>query len=62
MNYIDFFKCLGNPSPICFVNNNIKIKNSDIDAYIDNNDLFFIPNSGGTKTEEITGFNAFLWI
>ena len=59
MNYIDFFKCLGNPSPICFVNNNIKIKHSDIDAYIDNNDLFFIPNSGGTKTEEITGFNAF---
>ena len=59
MNYKDFFKLLGNEEPICLINcvNPIPVK--QIPKYNGKKDLFFIPNSGGTKTKDITKFNAF---
>ena len=59
MNYEYFFKLLGNEEPICLINcvNPIPVK--QIPKYNGKKDLFFIPNSGGTKTKDITKFNAF---
>ncbi len=55
----EFFDALGNPNPICLVNNNKRIYVSDIPKYIDNYDIFFIPNIGGTKKIDITDFKCF---
>ncbi len=55
----EFFDALGNPNPICLVNNNKRIDASDIPKYIDNYDIFFIPNIGGTKNIDITDFKCF---
>lgn len=59
MNYEYFFKLLGNEEPLCFINcvNPIPVK--QIPKYNGKKDLFFITNSGGTKTKDITKFNAF---
>ena len=59
MNYNDFLNLLGNKNPICFVDNYIVIKKKDIPKYIDEHDIFFIPNIGGTKTDDIKEFKAF---
>ena len=59
MNYNDFLNLLGNKNPICFVDNNIVIKKKDIPKYIDEHDIYFIPNIGGTKTDDIKEFKAF---
>jgi len=59
LDYNDFFKLLGNETPICFKENNVRIKASDIEKYNGEYDLYFIPNSGGTKTKDINKFNCF---
>ena len=59
MNYKEFLKLLGNPEPICFVDNSIKITLNDVPKYINEHEIFFLPNIGGTKIEDITEFKAF---
>jgi len=59
MNYKEFLKKLGNPDPICFLNNKIKISLEDVPQYIDEYNIYFIPNIGGTKKEDITEFKTF---
>ena len=59
MNYKEFLKKLGNPDPICFLNNKIKISLEDVPKYIDEYNIYFIPNIGGTKKEDITEFKTF---
>ena len=59
MKYNNFLELLGNPEPICFVDNHAKISVSDIPKYIDNHDIYFIPNIGGTKTDDIREFKTF---
>ena len=59
MNYKEFLKILGNPEPICFVDNSIKINLNDVPKYINEHEIFFLPNIGGTKIEDITEFKAF---
>ena len=59
MDYNDFFKLLGNETPICFKENNVRINASDIEKYNGEYDLYFIPNSGGPKTKDINKFNCF---
>ncbi len=59
MNYNEFLKILGNPDPICFVDNRKKISIKEVPMYIDEHEIFFIPNSGGSKIQDITDFKAF---
>ena len=48
MNYKEFLKVLGNTDPICFLDNKIKISLEDVPKYIDEYNIYFIPNIGGT--------------
>ena len=59
MTYQEFFKLLGNPDPICLIDNKIKISVNEINKYNKKNDIYFIPNIGGTKSKDITDFKAF---
>ena len=59
MHYNEFLKKLGNPDPICFVDNNKVISLKDVPQYIDKYNIYFIPNIGGTKIEDIKEFKAF---
>lgn len=59
MNYKEFLEKLGNPDPICFVDNNIVISLKDVPKYINEHEIFFLPNVGGTTIAEITEFKAF---
>ena len=59
MSYINFFKLLGNPNPICVRKNKIPVSLSEIEKYNGVNDLYFYPNQGGTKNKEINKFNCF---
>jgi len=59
MHYNEFLKKLGNPDPICFVDNNKVISIKDVPQYIDKYNIYFIPNIGGTKIEDIKEFKAF---
>lgn len=59
MTYQEFFKALGNPNPICLIDNKIKISVDEINKYNKKNDIYFIPNVGGTKTSDITDFMTF---
>ncbi|MBE7014892.1 MAG: hypothetical protein E7419_06780 [Ruminococcaceae bacterium] len=59
MNYREFLKKLGNPDPICFVDNNIVISLKDVPKYINEHEIFFLPNVGGTTIAEIKEFKAF---
>ena len=59
MTYQEFFKALGNLNPICLIDNKIKISVNEINKYNKKNDIYFIPNIGGTKSKDITDFKAF---
>ena len=59
MNYNDFLKMLGNTNPICFIDNDTIIPLKDVPNYIDKHDIYYIPNIGGTKSEDITEFKTF---
>lgn len=59
MTYQEFFKALGNPNPICLIDNKIKINADEINRYNKKKDIYFIPNIGGTKTKDITEFKTF---
>ena len=59
MDYIDFFKALGNEQPICFADNREIIEIGKISELNKKRNLYFIPNSGGVKGKEITKFNTF---
>lgn len=59
MHYNEFLKKLGNPDPICFVDNNKVISLKDVPKYINEHEIFFLPNVGGTTIKEITEFKAF---
>lgn len=59
MTYQEFFKLLGNPDPICLIDNKIKISVNEINKYNKKHDIYFIPNIGGTKSKDITDFKAF---
>lgn len=59
MNYNEFLKKLGNPDPICFVDNHKIISLKDVPKYINEHEIFFLPNVGGTTIEEIKEFKAF---
>ena len=50
---------LGNPNPICLIDNKIKIGADEINRYNKKKDIYFIPNIGGTKTKDITDFKTF---
>lgn len=50
---------LGNPNPICLIDNKIRISVNEINKYNKKNDIYFIPNIGGTKSKDITDFKAF---
>ena len=59
MNYKEFLEKLGNPDPICFVDNNIVISLKDVPKYIGKHNIYFIPNIGGTKVEDIKELKVF---
>ena len=59
MDYIDFFKALGNEQPICFADNREIIEIGKISELNKKRNLYFIPNSGGVKGKEIAKFNTF---
>lgn len=59
MTYQEFFKLLGNPDPICLIDNKLKISVNEINKYNKKYDIYFIPNIGGTKSKDITDFKAF---
>ena len=59
MNYIDFFKALGNEQPICFADNREIIEIDKISELNKKRNLYFIPNCGGVKGKEITEFRTF---
>lgn len=59
MNYKEFLQVLGNTDPICFLDNKIKISLEDVPKYIDKYNIYFIPNIGGSKKEDITEFKTF---
>lgn len=59
MNYNEFLEKLGNPDPICFVDNNKIISLKDVPKYIDKHNIYFIPNIGGTKVEDIKELKVF---
>ena len=59
MTYQEFFRLLGNPDPICLIDNKIKISVNEINKYNKKYDIYFIPNIGGTKSKDITDFKAF---
>lgn len=50
---------MGNPDPICLIDNKIKISGNEINKYNKKHDIYFIPNIGGTKSKDITDFKAF---
>lgn len=50
---------LGNTNPICFIDNDTIIPLKDVPNYIDKHDIYYIPNIGGTKSEDITEFKTF---
>lgn len=53
---------MGNPDPICLIDNKLKISVNEINKYNKKYDIYFIPNIGGTKSKDITDFKAFLLI
>ena len=61
MNYTlkEFLRLLHNKEPICFINNKKIIKFSKTSVYNGVKELHYIPNTGGTKDEDITQFNAY---
>ena len=50
---------MGNPNPICLIDNKITIGADEINRYNKKKDIYFIPNIGGTKTKDITEFKTF---
>ena len=54
----DFLKKLGNENPIILSNHSKVISLDDVPSFNGKTELHFIPNSGGSKTEDITGFNT----
>ena len=61
MNYTlkEFLRLLHNKEPICFIKNKKIIKFSKINEYNGVEELHYIPNTGGTKDEDIKQFNAY---
>ena len=61
MNYTlkEFLRLLKNKEPICFIKNKIKIKFSKINEYNGVKELHYIPNTGGTKDDDIKQFNTY---
>ena len=61
MNYTlkEFLRLLKNKEPICFINNKKIIKFSKTSEYNGVKELHYIPNTGGTKDEDIKQFNTY---
>jgi len=61
MNYTlkEFLRLLHNKEPICFINNKEIITFSEINKYNGKDELHYIPNTGGTKDEDIKQFNTY---
>ena len=61
MNYTlkEFLRLLHNKEPICFINNKKIIKFSKTSEYNGVKELHYIPNTGGTKDQDITRFNTY---
>jgi len=61
MNYTlkEFLRLLHNKKPICFIDNSEIVTLEEALKLIRHNELHYIPNSGGTKDEDIATFNAY---